>query len=112
MRPEAGVLPACCFNRGHFVTRQNYLFTSESVSEGHPDKVCDNGEKVINPCKVKSARLRGIRAIGYAQEGLHWKTAKIEVLRHGQTADIAGGVENAGDRQGEEGAGDQGIMFV
>jgi len=23
------------------VTRQNYLFTSESVSEGHPDKVCD-----------------------------------------------------------------------
>ena len=23
------------------VPRQNYLFTSESVSEGHPDKVCD-----------------------------------------------------------------------
>jgi S-adenosylmethionine synthetase len=23
------------------VTRKNYLFTSESVSEGHPDKVCD-----------------------------------------------------------------------
>ena len=23
------------------VTRRNYLFTSESVSEGHPDKVCD-----------------------------------------------------------------------
>jgi S-adenosylmethionine synthetase len=23
------------------VSRQNYLFTSESVSEGHPDKVCD-----------------------------------------------------------------------
>jgi len=23
------------------VARQNYLFTSESVSEGHPDKVCD-----------------------------------------------------------------------
>ena len=21
--------------------RSNYLFTSESVSEGHPDKVCD-----------------------------------------------------------------------
>ncbi|HEX4042092.1 MAG TPA: S-adenosylmethionine synthetase N-terminal domain-containing protein, partial [Xanthobacteraceae bacterium] len=21
--------------------RANYLFTSESVSEGHPDKVCD-----------------------------------------------------------------------
>jgi S-adenosylmethionine synthetase len=25
----------------YFVARQNYLFTSESVSEGHPDKVCD-----------------------------------------------------------------------
>jgi S-adenosylmethionine synthetase len=25
----------------HFMTRQNYTFTSESVSEGHPDKVCD-----------------------------------------------------------------------
>src|ERR1700754_411574 len=23
------------------LARQNYLFTSESVSEGHPDKVCD-----------------------------------------------------------------------
>lgn len=25
----------------HFVSLKNYLFTSESVSEGHPDKVCD-----------------------------------------------------------------------
>ncbi|SVD76423.1 uncharacterized protein METZ01_LOCUS429277, partial [marine metagenome] len=24
-----------------FLTLSNYLFTSESVSEGHPDKVCD-----------------------------------------------------------------------
>ncbi|MEQ1523769.1 MAG: S-adenosylmethionine synthetase N-terminal domain-containing protein, partial [Aestuariivirga sp.] len=23
------------------MSRKNYLFTSESVSEGHPDKVCD-----------------------------------------------------------------------
>ena len=23
------------------MARQSYLFTSESVSEGHPDKVCD-----------------------------------------------------------------------
>ncbi len=28
-------------NRGLTVSRRNYLFTSESVSEGHPDKVCD-----------------------------------------------------------------------
>nr|WP_240953329.1 methionine adenosyltransferase [Sneathiella chinensis] len=28
-------------SRGKSVPTQNYLFTSESVSEGHPDKVCD-----------------------------------------------------------------------
>ena len=27
--------------RQPFVSLKNYLFTSESVSEGHPDKVCD-----------------------------------------------------------------------
>src|SRR5215204_4298089 len=26
---------------GVFVSHKSYLFTSESVSEGHPDKVCD-----------------------------------------------------------------------
>ena len=26
---------------GSPVSRKSYLFTSESVSEGHPDKVCD-----------------------------------------------------------------------
>ncbi|MEQ1937623.1 methionine adenosyltransferase [Mesorhizobium sp. CN5-321] len=147
------------------MTRQNYLFTSESVSEGHPDKVCDRisdeivdlvyrearktgmdprdvrvacetlattnrvviagevripetlfktdkkGNKVINPAKFKSAARKAIKAIGYEQDGFHWKTAKIDVLLHPQSADIAQGVDNASDRQGEEGAGDQGIMF-
>jgi S-adenosylmethionine synthetase len=167
------------------VARQNYLFTSESVSEGHPDKVCDrisdeivdlvyretrkvtpkdaeryakvavadpwkvrvacetlattnrvviagevrvphtllkkdkagdvlldaSGAPVINPAKFKSAARKAIRAIGYEQDGFHWKTAKIEVLLHGQSPDIGQGVDNAADRQGEEGAGDQGIMF-
>jgi S-adenosylmethionine synthetase len=155
------------------VARQDYLFTSESVSEGHPDKVCDRisdeivdlvyreakkagmnawdvrvacetlattnrvviagevrvphtllkkgkdgkplvdakGHPVINPSKFRSVARRAIRAIGYEQEGFHWRTAKIEVLLHAQSADIAQGVDNASDRQGEEGAGDQGIMF-
>jgi S-adenosylmethionine synthetase len=145
--------------------RSSYLFTSESVAEGHPDKVCDrisdeivdlvyreavkskidpwsvriacetlattnrvviagevrlppslmkkdkNGEDVINPSKFKSAARKAIRDIGYAQEGFHWKTAKIDVLLHSQSADIAQGVDNAADKQGDEGAGDQGIMF-
>jgi S-adenosylmethionine synthetase len=147
------------------VSRQNYLFTSESVSEGHPDKVCDRisdeivdlvyreakktgtdprsirvacetltttnrvviagevrvpetlfktdkkGNKVINPSKFKSAARKAIRNIGYEQDGFHWKKAKIDVLLHPQSADIAQGVDSSSDRQGEEGAGDQGIMF-
>jgi len=151
----------------------SYLFTSESVSEGHPDKVCDrisdeivdmvyreahksgtdlwdvrvacevlattnrvviagevrvpdsllkkdrqgnpvcdrDGHQQVNPAKFKKVARQAIRAIGYEQQGFHWQTCKIDVLLHSQSADIAQGVDNAADRQGEEGAGDQGIMF-
>jgi S-adenosylmethionine synthetase len=34
-------IPIPIISREFFVARSNYLFTSESVSEGHPDKVCD-----------------------------------------------------------------------
>ena len=145
--------------------RSTFLFTSESVSEGHPDKVCDRisdeivdlvyreakktgvdpwsvrvacetlattnrvviagevrvppslikkdkaGNDIINPAKFKSAARKAIRDIGYEQAGFHWKTAKIEVLLHFQSAHIAQGVDSAADHQGSEGAGDQGIMF-
>jgi S-adenosylmethionine synthetase len=70
-----------------------------------------NGVDVINPSKFKSAARKAIRDIGYEQDGFHWKTAKIDVLLHFQSAHIAQGVDNAADKQGEEGAGDQGIMF-
>lgn len=155
------------------MARQNYLFTSESVSEGHPDKVCDrisdeivdliykeaiktgldpwsvriaaetlattnrvviggevrlphtlckkdkdgnivkdaSGNPVVAPGRFRAAARRAIRDIGYEQDGFHHKTAKIDVLLHAQSADIAQGVDNAADKQGEEGAGDQGIMF-
>ncbi|MGC1579433.1 MAG: methionine adenosyltransferase [Beijerinckiaceae bacterium] len=134
--------------------RKNYLFTSESVSEGHPDKVCDRisdevvdlffreGAKAgIDPAsvrvacetlattnrviiagevrgsladkklksKVKSTARRAIKAIGYEQEGFSWRKARIEVLLHAQSADIAQGVDASGNK--DEGAGDQGIMF-
>src|SRR5690606_16081205 len=70
-----------------------------------------SGHTVINPSKIRAAARKAIRAIGYEQDGFHWKTAKIDVLLHGQSPDIGQGVDNAADRQGEEGAGDQGIMF-
>nr|WP_293807033.1 methionine adenosyltransferase [uncultured Bosea sp.] len=136
------------------MSRQNYLFTSESVSEGHPDKVCDRisdeivdlffkeaikagyepakvrvaaetlattnrvviagevrthlDEKQIKS-KVKSAARKAIRNIGYEQDGFHWKKCKIDVLLHPQSADIAQGVDESGNK--DVGAGDQGIMF-
>jgi S-adenosylmethionine synthetase len=57
---------------------------------------------------IERARA-AIKQIGYAQDGFHWQNAKVEVLLHAQSADIAQGVDSAGNK--DEGAGDQGIMF-
>ncbi|KAB7742602.1 methionine adenosyltransferase [Parvibaculum sedimenti] len=127
------------------MARSNYLFTSESVSEGHPDKVCDRisdavldlylsadpfarvacetltttnkivlagevrGPASITKEKIEETARNAVREIGYEQAGFHWKHADVEVLLHAQSADIAQGVDAAGNK--DEGAGDQGIMF-
>jgi S-adenosylmethionine synthetase len=127
------------------VSRKNYLFTSESVSEGHPDKVCDQisdaivdlylgadphsrvaletlattnrvvlagevrGPASVNPERMVAAARDVIRDIGYEQEGFDWRKAEIDCYVHSQSADIARGVDAAGNK--DEGAGDQGIMF-
>ena len=127
------------------MTRSSYLFTSESVSEGHPDKVCDRisdtivdiylgadpqarvavetlcttnkvvlagevrGPSSITHDKLKDAARAAIKDIGYEQDGFHWQKADIECYVHSQSADIAQGVDAAGNK--DEGAGDQGIMF-
>ncbi|MCF4124687.1 methionine adenosyltransferase [Methylobacterium sp. SyP6R] len=125
--------------------RSNYLFTSESVSEGHPDKVCDRiSDTVVDAylAVMPEARLgvetlattnriviagevRGpdsvtfkdleeltraaVKDIGYEQDGFHWKHNDVAIYLHAQSADIAQGVDAAGNK--DEGAGDQGIMF-
>ncbi len=38
------------------MTRQNYLFTTESVSEGHPDKVCDRISDEIVDARLREAQ--------------------------------------------------------
>ncbi|MCO6419771.1 methionine adenosyltransferase [Siccirubricoccus sp. KC 17139] len=121
-----------------------YLFTSESVSEGHPDKVADRiSDTVLDAflaadpyarvaCEtlvttnriVLAGEVRGpdavlfsleekvraaVKDIGYDQEGFSWRHASFENHLHGQSADIAMGVDAAGNK--DEGAGDQGIMF-
>jgi S-adenosylmethionine synthetase len=134
------------------MSRKNFVFTSESVSEGHPDKVCDRisdeivdlfyrealaqgfdpwavrvacetlattnyvviagetrGPASVTKDKIDAAARKAIKDIGYEQSGFHWETAKIVILLHSQSPDIAAGVD-AADKK-DEGAGDQGIMF-
>lgn len=124
---------------------KEFLFTSESVSEGHPDKIADAisdsildlylkadpysrvavetltttnrvvlAGEVRGPASVTNEvieqRVRNvIKDIGYEQDGFHWANVKVQNYLHGQSADIAQGVDEATDK--EEGAGDQGIMF-
>src|ERR1700719_2105405 len=133
------------------MARPKYELTSQSVSEGHPDKVCDRisdeivdlffregAKATLDPYQIRVAcetlattnrviiagEVRGpnisnevieatarnaIKEIGYEQDGFHWRNAKVEVLLHAQSADIAQGVDAGGNK--DEGAGDQCIMF-
>ena len=133
--------------------RQSFLFTSESVSEGHPDKVADQiSDSIVDlflskdpqarvACEtltttqlvVLAGEIRGkgvyengewapgildeieetvratVKRIGYEQAGFHWNEFVFQNNLHGQSAHIAQGVDESGNK--DEGAGDQGIMF-
>ena len=40
------------------MAHKNYLFTSESVTEGHPDKVCDQiSDAILDAILAKEAEL-------------------------------------------------------
>jgi len=128
---------------------QHHEFTSESVSEGHPDKVSDqisdaivdlflskdptakvavetltttnrvvlagevrtNNGAVITKDEMNQAARDVVKKIGYEQDGFHWQNMAVENHVHGQSAEIAQGVEAGQGLHQEEGAGDQGIMF-
>jgi len=133
--------------------RASFLFTSESVSEGHPDKVADQiSDTVVDlflskdpqariacetltttnlvvlageiRCKgvyengawadgalaeIEAAVRNTVKEIGYEQSGFHWENFRFENNLHGQSAEIAMGVDEGANK--DEGAGDQGIMF-
>ncbi|MDE0880634.1 MAG: methionine adenosyltransferase, partial [Sphingomonas bacterium] len=59
--------------------------------------------------EIEQAVRDTVKRIGYEQSGFHWETFRFENNLHGQSAEIAMGVD-AGDNK-DEGAGDQGIMF-
>ncbi|MDB5714805.1 MAG: methionine adenosyltransferase [Sphingomonadales bacterium] len=134
--------------------RSSFLFTSESVSEGHPDKVADQisdtvvdlflakdpqarvacetlvttqrvilagevrGNGMIDTegnwapgalAEIEAAVRATVKKIGYEQDGFHWETLDFANHLHPQSAHIAQGVDESGNK--DEGAGDQGIMF-
>jgi S-adenosylmethionine synthetase len=69
------------------------------------------GPASVTPQLIEQAARRAVREIGYEQKGFHWDLAEFQYYVHEQSADIAMGVDPNAEKQKEEGAGDQGIMF-
>ena len=132
---------------------QKFLFTSESVTEGHPDKICDMisdavldnllaqdpmsrvacevccttglivvmGEVTTNGyADLQTIARETVREIGYdrAKYGFDCDSCAVISSLHGQSPDIAMGVDKAFEAKNGEitdrydtGAGDQGLMF-
>lgn len=127
------------------MSNNSYIFTSESVAEGHPDKIADqisdrildalinvdknvrsgietmvtsnlvilSGETSITDFNslidVDKIVRKCVRDIGYEQQNFHWQNLEIINKIHGQSPDIAQGVDETVNK--DLGAGDQGIMF-
>ena len=138
-----------------FMNSKSLLFTSESVTEGHPDKLCDQvsdavldaflaidprarvacetatttglvvvmGEVTVNGyVDVQDLVRKTVREIGYTDGKFYFdaESCGVIVAIHGQSPDIAMGVDNALEVRGGEmsdaevdavGAGDQGMMI-
>jgi S-adenosylmethionine synthetase len=116
---------------------KNHLFTSESVSEGHPDKVADQvSDAVLDALLADDARARvacetmvntgmsaiidytevarqTIREIGYTSSAMGFDADSCAVLvaLDKQSDDIAQGVNEGEGLDLDQGAGDQGLMF-
>ena len=126
-----------------------YIFSSESVGEGHPDKVADTiSDAVLDAClrqdkfsrvacetyvksnvvivggeittkaklDVEQIARKAIREIGYVNDDdvFHADRVFVNLLLTQQSADIAQGVDARkvkGKKTGQQGAGDQGLMF-
>ena len=115
--------------------RDKYIQTAESVTEGHPDKLCDTiADRVLDAClkhdpaarvacevmvtagkiivagEITAAQLPDIPAIVCQtvwETGYGSSDYEVEVITHDQSGDIAGAV----DSSAALGAGDQGIMY-
>jgi len=136
---------------------KRYIFSSESVGEGHPDKVCDTiSDAILDACLRIDPKSRvacetfaksnmvvvggeitipkigtkpigevinidktirdAVRGIGYTNDDDVFHADKLFINNYltTQSPDIAQGVDAKkakGKKTGEQGAGDQGIMF-
>src|SRR5579862_466229 len=128
---------------------KNFIFSSESVGEGHPDKVCHTiSDYVLDACLAQDPHSRvacetyakcnlvvvggeittkakldfnaiarqAIRDIGYTHDDDVFHADKVLIMNAitSQSPDIAQGVDARkaeGKATGEQGAGDQGLMF-
>ena len=125
---------------------ETFYITSESVTEGHPDKICDQisdaildahlaqdpYSRVAVECLVTTGSVhvagevtskakvdvqnvvrQTLKEIGYVNPefGMDTDDAGVWVSIHGQSPDIAQGVNENPDLNKEQGAGDQGMMY-
>ena len=123
-----------------------FTFSSESVSEGHPDKVCDYiSDSILDACFEQDPKSRvacetlvksdhvvlageittnakfdyekvvrqAVKEIGYCDtaEPFCDTTLKVLSLITRQSNEISQGVTAETSQSGDQGAGDQGIMF-
>jgi S-adenosylmethionine synthetase len=124
----------------------SFIFSSESVSEGHPDKVCDYiSDSVLDACFEQDPQSRvacetlcksdtvvlageittkatldfdkivrqAVKEIGYTDtsEPFADSTLKLISIITQQSPQISQGVTATTSLSGDQGAGDQGIMF-
>ncbi|MDD6302684.1 MAG: methionine adenosyltransferase [Bacillales bacterium] len=124
--------------------QEKILFTSESVSEGHPDKLCDQiSDAILDACLIQDAKshvacecfvttnllviggeittrakvdyekiARDVMLrIGYdsSEKGIDGRNCQIINRIQEQSPDINMGVDK--EKEEDQGAGDQGIMF-
>jgi S-adenosylmethionine synthetase len=114
--------------------RDNYILTAESVTEGHPDKLCDTiADSVLDAClkndpaarvacevmatagkiivagEIAASKLPDIHAIvcRTVRETSYGADYEVEAITHDQSGDIAGAVA----QDAHMGAGDQGIVY-
>jgi len=123
-----------------------FIFTSESVSEGHPDKVCDYiSDSILDSCFEQDPQSRvacetlcksdtvvlageitthaaldyekivraAVKEIGYTESSEPFcdATLKLIPIITQQSSQISQGVTATTSQSGDQGAGDQGIMF-